>query len=114
MPYVYTKPEPETRLTHKDKVFVLSIENINKYFQDEKKEEDKKDSEKKGNKVSIQNEDYPKTNGSANSPFSYLEKMVEQMEQNTNSLETMLNEKTTVLHDSIASGVRQEISGLLQ
>ena len=50
MPYVYTKPEPETRLTHKDKVFVLSIENINKYFQDEKKEEDKKDEEEKKRK----------------------------------------------------------------
>jgi hypothetical protein len=31
-PYVYTNPKPFTRLTHRDKIFVLAMDNINNYM----------------------------------------------------------------------------------
>ena len=113
--YVYTKPEPDTRLTHRDKVFVLSINNIKTYFKDEKKEEQKKQEEKRGNKMSIvTNEEYPKTNSNSNfTPFNYVEEKVKEIEKQVDNLSNMLEGTRTLIHESIASGVKQEIISLL-
>lgn len=115
--YVYTKPDESTRLTHRDKVFVLAIDSKNEFFKEEKKEEEEtkgktKQTKKRG---TIVEEFKGYTNQiSANfTPFMYVEEEICDIEKQVDNLDKMLEEARSTLHESIGSGVRQEIISLL-
>ena len=62
----------------------------------------------------VTNEEYPKTNSNSNfTPFNYVEEKVKEIEKQVDNLSNMLEGTRTLIHESIASGVKQEIISLL-
>ena len=116
--YVYTKPNLETRITHRDRVFVLSVDTINNVFKDEENSEDdkKNDNENFLNGVNDDNDRrvINENGGRGNfTPFAYVQDVVTQIEKEVDNLSNMLESTKNTIHESVASGIKQEIISLL-
>jgi hypothetical protein len=115
-PYVYTNPKPDTRLTHRDRIFVLAINNINKYINtnDEKKTttlpNDVKEDRVAKNFLNLMEDN---TRSNKTTPFRYLEDTISEIERYVNHLDDLYKHIKDSLSESIITAVKQEISGLL-
>lgn len=118
-PYVYTNPKPDTRLTHRDKIFVLAIDNINNYISRYAKEYE--------GKVHLIHEEMPKEKNNDNNnlfyedpnrnnkitPFRILEDSLTEIEKYVRHLDSVLEHLRNTLQESVTNAVKQEISALL-
>lgn len=131
--YIYTKPNSETKITHRDKVFVLSTNDEVKkiYRNDDKKhdgyifdikrksikEEKVKDIKNNIIKVKesgdINNEDYFE-NINKNSPFNYIKEQLFEIDKEINKLQDFLDVMKVEYKENISSGIKEEINSLLQ
>ena len=127
--YVYTKPNRECRITHRDKIFVLAIEHIKNYFQDEENNSNNdsvfekigkknfsqiiKEEIKGKNNPHNNNNNFFEDNNNNFSPFSYVNEIVTDIEKEVENLENLINNTKNSIRESIASGIKQEIISLL-
>ena len=132
--YVYTKPNSETKITHRDKVFVLSTnEDLKKIFRrDHKRNEEvdiynakeinlfeekmsklnkKKNKEKESNDNN--NEDYFEKRNKY-SPFNYIKEQLFEIDKEINKLQDFLDVIKVEYKENISSGIKEEINSLLQ
>ena len=126
-PYIYTKPVPDTRLTHRDKIFVLAINPVKTY----KFDRDEIDDIEIDNNSSINNNltdkfeakdkdlDYHDSivedgfGQNKFTPLKYVEDMLTEMEKNVSDLRQLLNTTKKNIHESISNGIKQEITSIL-
>ena len=131
-PYVYTKPEPNTLLTHRDKIFVLTINFVQNYVFDKEDEDlliakeymnnynnkfNEKDSKNFDN-----NENYYEyqdpiiedgiEHGKYN-PLKFIEDTLIDMEKSVQDLNHLLSNTKKNIQESIAKGIKEEMSSIL-
>lgn len=120
-PYVYTNPKPETRLTHRDKIFVLAIDNITTCIQRLNKDSHTynivPEKEDKNNiKGTFMNMNYiPEDPVRSNkvTPLRYLEDAVTEIEKYIKHMDLTLQQLKETLQESVGNAVKQELSSLL-
>lgn len=139
--YVYTKPSIDTKISHRDKVFVLAADNINSYFFNNNNSNNNNYSYNNinGNNNNINNikdineklfggknnnyfgEDFNKINGDNENenndntnPFYYIKNQINDIEKEVDTLDSMLEGAKNTIHESVASGIKQEIISLLK
>ena len=114
--YVYTNPEKDTLLTHKDKIFVLGIENADGWFNEGrvgkcnsvmKYEFDLKRSSVEYYEDGIDKRNYKE------SPFANIYDIVEEIEEEINNVTNHVEEIKNITNEAISNGIRQEIMSLL-
>ena len=114
--YVYTNPEKDTLLTHKDKIFVLGIENADGWFNEKgvgkgnsamKYEFDLKRSSIGYYEDGIDKRNYKE------SPFANIYDIVEEIEEEINNVTNHVEEIKNITNEAISNGIRQEIMSLL-
>ena len=131
--YIYTKPNSETKITHRDKVFVLSTnEELKKIYRkdnktnedfiinikgknknEEKKNEIKKEKIKEKDLGDNNNEDFfEKIN--KYSPFNYIKEQLYEIDKEIIKLQSFLDVIKVEYKENISSGIKEEISSLLQ
>jgi hypothetical protein len=122
-PYVYTNPKPNTRLTHRDKIFVLAIDNINTYISRLSKDiiqekyiinekEDKSPIKSSTLNLNFQNEEHIRSNNKI-TPLRQLEDTLTDIEKYIRHMENTLQHLKITMQESIGNAVKQEISSLL-
>ena len=126
--YIYTKPKAETKITHRDKVFVLATNiGLKNYFNEDiiNKNENKEDME---DKKIINNEIINEDNSNENlenegeiyeerkkySPFNYIREQLYEIDKEINRLTDFIDSTKAQLKENISSGIKQEIISLLQ
>ena len=125
--YIFTKPKEDTKITHRDKVFVLATsEGLRNYYNDDNtnKNENEEDWE---NKKLINNDVINDENINENmeneelyeerkkySPFNYMSEKLHEMDKEINKLSDFVDNTRSTLKESISSGIKQEIISLLQ
>ena len=127
-PYVYTKPSSDTRLTHRDRIFVLAIDSINSYnFNDGEDEKDNNEQNGKNNEnyedplekdkenelinENLVAEDYGRNNKFT--PLRYVEDMLTEIEKQVRNLSVLLENTKNSIHESVSNGIKQEITSIL-
>ena len=126
-PYIYTKPVPDTRLTHRDKIFVLAINPVKNYKFD-KDEADGIDFEDNSfinenlmDKVETKEKEFEFRDSIVEdgfdqrkfTPLKYVEDMLTDMEKSVSDLRLLLNITKRNIHESISTGIKQEITSIL-
>ena len=125
--YIYTKPKDDTKITHRDKVFVLATsDGLNTYFNYDAKnknenEEDWQDKQLINNDVindenlndNLENEELFEERKKY-SPFNYMSEKLHEMDKEINKLSDFVDNTRSTLKESISSGIKQEIISLLQ
>ena len=128
-PYVYTKPNPNTILTHRDKIFVLSINLVKNYVFDKDDEELYYAEEyMKNNKFTtsakeIGNEanyydmqDSLMEDGIEQrkyNPLKFIEDTLNDMEKSVQDLKQVLNNTKKNIKESICNGIKTEMTNIL-
>ena len=126
-PYIYTKPVPDTRLTHRDKIFVLAIDPVKNYKFDKDELDDididnnslinKNLTDKfelKDRDIDLHDSIVEDTFGQKTfTPLKYVEDMLTEMEKNVSDLRQLLNATKKNIHESISNGIKQEITSIL-
>jgi hypothetical protein len=118
-PYVYTNPNPATRLTHRDKVFVLAIDNINSYLQrlnvnmNSNKDFNNQPEKKDGNNDNFKNISEEIKGPNRLTPFRELEETLTEMEKYVKHLEMVYTHLKTSLQESVCNAIKQEFNSLL-
>jgi hypothetical protein len=116
-PYVYTNPRPDTRMTHRDRIFVLAIDNIplalnyNKNIDGNSIEKE----EKINNNFfrdSISVEEMNNKNNKI-TPFRYLDDTLTDIENYVLFLEKNLKNLKYAVKETIGNAVKQEFSSIL-
>ena len=129
--YVYTKPNFDTKLTHRDKVFVLSTnEELKKVYRKNYKGYE----EININKIHLNEEEIDKINNNKNkkkelketndndyfekrnkySPFNYIKEQLFEIDKEVNKLQDFLDIIKVEYKENISNGIKEEISSLLQ
>ena len=125
--YIYTKPKDDTKITHRDKAFVLATnEGLSSYFNDDAKnnnenEEDWQEKNLINNDVindenlndNLENEELFEERKKY-SPFNYMSEKLHEMDKEINKLSDFVDNTRSTLKESISSGIKQEIISLLQ
>ena len=125
--YIYTKPNVDTKITHRDKVFVLaSNDGLNSYYNDFNPNRNENEEDWQEKKL-INNEAINDDNLNENleneelyeerkkySPFNYMGEKLNEMEKEINKLTDFVDNTRLTLKESISSGIKQEIISLLQ
>jgi hypothetical protein len=129
--YVFTKPNFDTKITHRDKAFVLSTEEQLKKIssKDEGKQEEFnfllkgndmtkekiQEIKKKKNKEreSVENEDFFEKRNKY-SPFNYIKEQLFEIDKEVNKLQNFLNVLKVEYKENISSGIKEEVNSLLQ
>ena len=132
-PYIYTKPAADTILTHRDKIFVLTINSIKNYIFD-KDDEDILSSEEYKNKKIINKEasNIPDINDNKfleyqdtiiedgygyeqkkYNPMKFIEDTLTDMEKCVQDLKNILHSTKKNVQESISNGIRQEFTSIL-
>jgi hypothetical protein len=117
-PYVYTNPQPSTRLSHRDRVFVLAVENIRTY---EAKFYNQGTNCHKSNTLLRLNTNDPQMNTLLQNilknwrvtPFKDLEDNIKEIEKYLDDLNLLLDNIKSSIQESVSNAVRQEFSALL-
>ena len=131
--YIFTKPNSEVKITHRDKVFVLANnQDYKKINKKSSKDNDdfninimpiNKNNDKK-NKINKRNikeeanadndsEDYFEKKNK-NSPFNYIKEQLFEINKEINKLEDFLDVMKVEYKENIKSGIKEEINSLLQ
>ena len=126
-PYIYTKPLPDTRLTHRDKIFVLAINPVKNYKFD-KDAPDRMDFEDNSfinenliDKIEAKDKELEFRDSIVEdgldqrkfTPLKYVEDMLTEMEKSVSDLRQLLNITKRNIHESISTGIKQEITSIL-
>ena len=127
-PYIYTKPNSETILTHRDKIFVLAINPVKNYKFDKDDEEDDIEKEnnlivndKLGDKFEEKDKDFEYYDSVVEdgfgqkkfTPLKFVEDMLTEMEKNVSNMRQLMNTTKKNIHESICNGIKQEITSIL-
>ena len=125
-PYIYTKPAPDTQLTHRDKIFVLAINPVKNYKFDKDDSDDfnldnnafinKNRNEIFETKKEFDYQDSIVEDGFGQrkfSPLKYVEDMLTEMEKHVSELRQLLKVTKRNIHESISNGIKQEITSIL-
>lgn len=110
--YVYTNPEKNTRLSHRDKVFVLGIENLNSFLSKHNLNKSQKDSII-FNASNVDNNIENNKQMSKMTPFKDLEDNIFEIQKTVEGLKLMLKMLKETINETISNSVKQEISSLL-
>ena len=131
-PYVYTKPDPNTILTHRDKIFVLSINFVKNYVFD-KEDEDLMNAEEYMNnyKNKLNDDDSQSYENNENyyefsspimedgieqgkyNPLKFIEDTLNDMEKSVQDLKQLLSNTKKNVQESITRGIKEEMSNIL-
>jgi len=123
-PYVYTNPRPDTILTHRDRIFVLAIDNVSISINNNnnaKNNSDKDNSMEKDRTFLLRQEsmensrkirDLTNKNDKI-TPFKYLDETLTDIENYVGYLEKNLKDLKGIVQDSVGNAVKQEFSSLL-
>ena len=129
-PYVYTKPNPNTILTHRDKIFVLTINYVKNYVFDKEDEDllyakqnmniNKNKFNNAGGKT-FENNEYEfqdpiiddEIEQRSYNPLKFIEDTLNDMEKSVQDLKQLLNNAKKNVQESISKGIKQEIASLL-
>ena len=126
--YVYTKPKAETKITHRDKVFVLATNTgLKSYFNEDiinknEIDEDMEDKKRRDSMIinednlndNLENEGYLYEERKKYSPFNYIREQLYEIDKEINRLNDFIDSARTSFKESISSGIKQEIISLLQ
>ena len=130
-PYVYTKPNPNTILTHRDKIFVLSINLVKNYVFDKDDEELYYAEEFMKNNSKLNNlgskeigndENYYDLHDSMMddgieqrkyNPLKFIEDTLNDMEKSVQDLKQVLNNTKKNIKESISNGIKTEMNNIL-
>ena len=132
-PYIYTKPCADTILTHRDKIFVLTINSVKSYIFDKDDEGILSGDEysnnnnnliiNSGSKIGdvndnnfLEHQDSVIEDGYKNkkyNPMKFIEDTLTDMEKCVIDLKQILNKTKKNVHESISNGIRQEIASIL-
>ena len=130
-PYVYTKPDPNTILTHRDKIFVLSINFVKNYVFD-KEDEDLMNAEEYMNnyKNKLNDDDSQSYDNNENyyefsspimedgieqgkyNPLKFIEDTLNDMEKSVQDLKQLLSNTKRNVQESITRGIKEEMSNI--
>ena len=114
-PYVYTNPNRDTRLSHRDRVFVLVVDNIESFLLKHNlgTNNNKNSTDYQINpEDSVQLEEQKIINKST--PFKFLEDNINEIKGNIDLLDNMFKALKETVHETVSNAVKQEISSLLQ
>jgi hypothetical protein len=122
-PYVYTNPKLTTRLSHRDRIFVLAVDNINAYYsrlhvniQPQVNEigvsSDNKHNFYYEDQVHSNFLDDPNRNNRI-TPFRELEDTITEIEKYVRHMEVLYDYLRNSIHESVSNAVKQEITSLL-
>ena len=131
--YVFTKPNEEIKITHRDKVFVVSTNedlkmiirknikkngeiniNINKIkVNDNKVINNKKKINNEGENDDNENEDYFEKKNKY-SPFNYMKEQLFEINEEINKLKDFMDALKVEYKENISAGIKEEINSLLQ
>ena len=120
--YIYTKPRADTKISHRDKVFVLATnscledyyhEDILSYKIDDDEDLMDKNVNVKDDEVVYQGEgdNYGRKKYS---PFNYVRDKIYEIDKEVNKLSNIVDNTRSIMKESISSGIKQEIISLLQ
>ena len=131
-PYVYTKPNPNTILTHRDKIFVLTINYVKNYVFDKEDEDFLNAEEYMNNYKNKLNENESKSYENNENYFEYQESNIEDgieqgkynplkfiedtlndMEKSVQDLKQLLSNTKKNVQESISKGIKEEMSSIL-
>ena len=126
--YIYTKPKAETKITHRDKVFVLATNiGLKNYFNEDiinknENEEDMEDKNIINNAIinednlneNLENEGEIYEERKKYSPFNYIREQLYEIDKEINRLTDFIDSTKAQLKENISSGIKQEIISLLQ
>ena len=131
-PYVYTKPNPNTILTHRDKIFVLTINYVKNYVFDKEDEDFLNAEEYMNNYKNKLNENESKSYENNENYFEYQESNIEDgieqgkynplkfiedtlndMEKSVQDLKQLLSNTKKNIQESISKGIKEEMSSIL-
>ena len=121
--YIYTKPKPQTKITHRDKVFVLATNaGLKNYFTDDIINGN-------GKEVDLEDESYNDSRDfykdlddkgelyeerKKYSPFNYIRERLYEIDKEIDKLSNFIDSTRESMKDNISSGIKQEIISLLQ
>lgn len=119
-PYVYTNPNPATRLTHRDKLFVLAMDNISMYMSSLGADSNLQvhdivaPIEKHNNFDSGTSNFYDEPNRyNRITPFRELEETLTEVEKYVRHLNNVYDHMKSSLEESISNAIKQEFNALL-
>ena len=121
--YIYTKPKPQTKITHRDKVFVLATnQGLKNYFTDDiingnvkevdLEDDNYNDSKDFYNDLEDKGELYEERK--KYSPFNYIRERLYEIDKEIDKLSNFIDSTRESMKDNISSGIKQEIISLLQ
>ena len=128
--YVYTKPNPDTILTHRDKIFVLALNFTKNYVFDKDDEElfyaeeymnknkhkintfDSKALENDENYFEYQ-DSMEGGNEQRYNPLKFIEDTLNDMEKSVQDLKQVLSNTKKNVQESISNGIKMEITSIL-
>ena len=122
--YVYTKPNPNTILTHRDKIFVLSINLVKNYVFDKEDEElfyaeefddfGSKEIENDDNYYDLQNSGIEEgIEERKYNPLKFIEYTLNDMEKSVQDLKQVLHNTQKNIQESIVNGIKAEITSIM-
>ena len=127
--YIYTMPKEETKITHRDKVFVLATNvGLKNYFNEDiiygnEKEDDIEDkqlidddekiNDDNNNEENVGNEELNEERKKY-SPFNYIGERLHEIDKEIDKLSDYIDSTRESLKENISSGIKQEIISLLQ
>ena len=129
--YVYTKPNPDTILTHRDKIFVLTLNFVKNYVFDKDDEElIYADEYMKKNKNRLNRLDSQIIENNDNffeyqdpimedgvdqkyNPLKFIEDTLNDMEKSVQDLKQVLNKTKKNVQESISKGIKKEMMSIL-
>ena len=127
--YVYTKPNPNTILTHRDKIFVLTLDFVKNYVFDKSDEDffyaeeiinNDKNKFKNKNSKEIENnyefQDSIMDDGIEQrkyNPLKFIEDTLNDMEKSVQDLKQVLNNTKKNIQESISNGIHREITSIM-
>ncbi len=115
-PYVYTNPRPDTMLTHRDRIFVLAIDNAPLSLNNKNIYGNWSEKEERVNNNIFQNSiSLEEMNNKSNkiTPFRYLDDTLTEIENYVNLLEKNLKNLKYAVKETIGNAVKQEFSSIL-
>ena len=121
--YIYTKPKPQTKITHRDKVFVLATNaDLKNYFTDDIINGNGKEVDLEDENI-IDSKDFYKDLEDKGelfeerkkfSPFNYIRERLYEIDKEIDKLSNFIDSTRESMKDNISSGIKQEIISLLQ
>ena len=117
--YVFTKPNSDIIINHKDRVFILGEkEKLEEYFKEEmeKREENisNLNKDKIGENIENNEEENDDEDNNKYSPFYYFKDRINEVEKEIVRMSNTVNNVKSTINEVIASGIKQEIISTLQ